>query len=230
MAKLRSPILSHAAVGSLGPITIWSTPGGPSGRSRITPCDTRSPTQRLYQYTCFERISTFWGSLEPDTQTLWESSAAQIHLPSYFRQFLQPTGRQFFFHLNLALCSAGLPLIQSPPPTHQSSYLPSLSVNWTSSGAQLTFSPAIPTGGALIIYQRRNLTGANLKRKKSRLSEILYDDSLSPVLITPPADDGAGPGIQPAIWLGSLIHIFIKSIDKYGFSSLNMFFKIQATS
>jgi hypothetical protein len=107
-----------------------------------------------------------------------------------------------------------------------STYLIDCSVVWTAEGALLSFSPAITGACRVLVAQRRNLSMGAVRPVEGVISHIFDWRTVSPVLVTPPAGDGSGPGDLPPILSMSVLHVYVASCDGYARVSVWRFFRL----
>jgi hypothetical protein len=158
---------------------------------------------------------------------VWVDFAQNFTLPDVFGRHRHLSPRQWYFRFNLPLAYAELPLLYWPPLSISPSYIPTLSVTWTTPGALLSFTPAIPSGCAIFVRQTRNLRACNIRPVRGPVSHIFFCTDTSPQLISPPAADGGGPKDQPPFNSKSYIHVHCLSLDDWGRSGIEQFTALQ---
>jgi len=216
MAKILDPLFSRGASGSLDGLCVSVSRSGFFVRGRRRPIHLRSPLATGFHREIFEYLVTVWRSKTRPELAFWESFAATYPTQNLLGLSTRKQSLNWFLKLNSTLLYYGFSEISLPPVCPEISYCPTYFCEYTTAGIELSFSPAIPSGAGIVCFQHRNLTSANIRPVPGTFSEVLTEASTSPVLISPPVDDGVGPADQPAMWNGSRVHVFLFAIDDYG--------------
>lgn len=219
MAKVVGPLHSVDATGSFGSLTYYHGIGGQTVRIKYPPCDPKSFAQTRWRRRNFAWINNSWTALSKKNVDLWNDFASSFPRKSGSIRSTALGGKDWFRRLCLNLQIIQGPILTHPPDTPSPDYFPELDIVWTSSGASLSWSPALQPGQGIVVRQLRNLMGTSLYSRKSPISHVFKLPTTSPQLLTPPSGSSGGPGTLPAIYPGSYIQFWVYSIDGWGRST-----------
>lgn len=228
MAKILNPFLTSVCSGSIGGVTYspsrWST----VGRVRYSPVQPRGQAITEMRRLHFSFLSYTWGNYPAVTIAQW-----QIYTENFFSSRNRLSGRSLsprniFFRHALNELLLGNPVHSEAPILPSCSYYPEFTITYTASGYLLTFSPEIPNNCGILVRQKRNLWPRNIASIRGPIVNVLTDASLSPVLISPPANDGGGPGDAPAFSYNSYTHFFVRAVDDLGRSTPELVYVVHA--
>jgi len=228
MAKVLNPFLTNTCSGRLGSTVFQRSRWSTLARVFYVPINPHSDAQSLYRRLHFAKLVSIWQNFDASTIALF-----QVHAENWYSSASRPSkrslnGRSVFMRYALNRLLIGLSAPSDCPLSSLCDYFPDLSIAYTSSGFELTFSPAIPENHGIIVRQTRGLWPRNFAPIRGPIVNVLTYADTSPYLLTPPANNGGGPGAAPPFVYNSWIHFHIRAVDYWGRTTEELFFNSHA--
>ncbi len=219
MARIRSPFLSLEAHGSVGALTVQSSPTGPIARLRWPGVRRLAPKSSDSRFFFFSKVLKYWRNTDSVTYSKWLEFSRNFPLRTKNGSFSYSNPYSWFLRLNCTLAAIGQDLIFLPPTDPNPKYFPEINVSYTVEGFLLTVNPAIPNGNFVVVRQKRNLSITQQKHTFLPISHV-FDHSIgSQALITGPCGEVVPEDPLPPFICGNYCIFRIQIVDQYGRSS-----------
>lgn len=226
MAKCLGPGMSMETRGTVGPIVFTRSRYGSICKPSFDQYDRKTQNETDQRAGVFSRAVFAWENQPRTVVASWADFARNWPVHDVFGNPITLTARDWFIKFYSRCLRFDITPYVYPPLTPTCDYHPSMNVDWTVSGARLTWSPAIPTNNRIIVRQLRNLCACHLAPRVGSISHVLTESDTSPELLSPAAGPTGGPGSQPGFNAGSFIHFHLQTIDDYGRASPRLFFPL----
>lgn len=226
MAIVRAPFHSIEASGTCGPLTAVRGRRGTNLRGWGNQCDPRTLLQTVNRRRAFAQASERWGYAVVSDGDKWIEFARGQNGNGSGRGGVDLSPRNWFMRFNIRRLRYGMGIRMYPPLTGEASYSPAVAVTWGAPGATLTWSPAIPAGGRLVVRQARNEARGRLRPVSGSISHILDSTDTSPLNITGPVGGPAVPAGWPPVagWTTQHIHVF--ALDDWARSTPVLYWRL----
>lgn len=229
MALSESPALSGRATGSVGELTYSEDEYGTTTRSRISPNFNRSDSATNFRNRAFQNCSFQYQNLSAASLEFWEAYSENHVWYNKLGQQIRLHPRQWYMKFCLTHQLYFFSTSDFTPPPYFSRYIPTVTCEWSSSGAVLSWDTAIPTFWAIVVWQLRNLRTTQVRTKQVKRSHVFLYPTTSPQFISGSLLESNNPPGFPAILSNTWINIRVKIVDVFGWSPPIYTFRINAT-
>lgn len=230
MAKVLGPLHSNSASGSVGSLTYIQAPGGTNVRARITPIKKKTRVQGEYRRLSMGRTAFQFSNISSADQQSWVDFAGEKKVNSSIGQPTKISSIAWYMRFGIVTFYYYNGVLTRPPISLSPAWMPRINVEWTSSGALLSWDETIEDSRAIVVRQWRNLLSTQRSAYRWVFSHLIQFPAVSPMLLTPPAGGDGGPGTLPPIILGRYQEFWLYTTDQGGSRSPYLRFRILADS
>lgn len=151
-------------------------------KSKVSPVNPQSNTQQL-QRQQMGNLSQAWAGLTAEQKAGWVNLGSQVTRVNRFGDTTYYTGFAMFMRLNRNLVLCGQTALTTAPsitnPT--AAVLTEVAGSEAEPSINLTFSPTVPTGHAMVVYATNNiLTGREFVKNYYRVIKVIAAAQTSP--------------------------------------------------
>lgn len=229
MASVINPLLSGQAVGKVGGTVYQRSRVGTIARAWAKPVKNRREAATVHTVTTFTKALQEWQNISSTLRERWEDFSRKYPRSDTFGQSRHIPAFMWFMKHNLISFGYFDTVTYSPPVTPCIDYLPTLAMEWTASGAQLSWGTAIPSERGIVVFQRRTLSTGKKARGAMVHSHTFDSSDSSPQLVTPDCGNGGGPGTLPPFGCNTGLQFEVATVSIDGRKSVSQYFEIFAT-